>query len=166
MAIQDIDPDEFQEIIKTDTITAAIFTQDAIKKYEDELDKSIVIKVEGMELHLVGYGILGKRDESTKANMYLKINQELGQLQFAVSDHDDAEQVRQELFPIISNFATLAGLTLIDVRSVAAEALGMIKREKGVTTNEELMEIMKQESGSEENCCEITMKPEVDQYAL
>lgn len=149
MSIQDMNPIMFREIIETDTIRTAILTPEAIEKYKTQLDNCITITVEGMQLRLNGFNKLVKRDGTRQASMYVKVKPELGQLQYAVSDHNDAEQVRQEIFPALIDMANQTGLILIDVRAVATESIGSLKRAKGVTTIEELKEILAKEAGGE-----------------
>jgi hypothetical protein len=65
---------------------------------------------------------------------------------FAVSDHDDANQALKEIFPGLVNIANRAGLQLVDVRAAATEGLGSLKRAKGVTDTDALMEILAEEA--------------------
>lgn len=87
-----------------------------------------------MELKLNGFKKLKKQGGTRQAVMYVKVNPELAQLLYAVSEHDDAEQVRQEIFPALIDIANQTGLILVDVRAVATESIGSLKREKGVQT--------------------------------
>lgn len=140
-----MDPKYIREIIETDTVKTAILTPEAVENYKDQLDGCTVIKVEGMELRLNGFNKLKKQDGTRQAVMYVKVNPELGQLLYAVSDHNDAEQVRQEIFPALINMANQTGLILVDIRAVAAESIGSLKRAKNVTTTEELKDILTEE---------------------
>lgn len=142
MAIADLDPTEIREIIETDTVRTGVFTPEAVEKYKEQLDNCTAITVEGFELRLNGFNVLRKEDGTRQATMYLKVNPELGQLLYAVSDHDDAEQVYQEIFPALINMANQTGLILVDVRAVATESIGSLKRAKNVTSTEELKEIL------------------------
>ena len=132
MSIQNIDPVDIKEIIETDTVRTGVFTPEATEKYKEQLDGCTAITVEGMQLKLVRFDILKKRNGTRKAVMYVKVNPELGQLLYAVSDHSDAEQVREEIFPALINMANQTGLVLVDVRAVATESIGSLKRAKGV----------------------------------
>ena len=142
MTITDMDPKEIREIIETGTVRTAILTPEAVEKYKDQFDGCTVITVEGMTMRLNGFKALRRCDGTRQARMYVKAVPELGQLLYAVSDHDDAEQVRQEIFPGLINMANQTGLILVDIRAVAAESIGSLKRAKGVTTTEELKEIL------------------------
>ena len=89
-----MDPKEIREITKTGTVRTAILTPEAVEKYKDQFDGCTVITVEGMTIRLNGFKALRRCDGTRQAIMYVKVVPELGQLLYAVSDHDDAEQVR------------------------------------------------------------------------
>ncbi|MBC2746210.1 MAG: hypothetical protein HF975_04240 [ANME-2 cluster archaeon] len=146
--IDDLDPEDILDYVETDIVKTALLTKKATEKYKEQLDDTEncdTIKVEGMELVLYGFDKIQSKTGTRNAIMYMKPNFELGQLLYAVSDHDDAEQVQQELLPVLINIANCAGQKLIDVRAVATESWGSVKRAKGVTTNRELTDLLKKQ---------------------
>lgn len=146
MPITDPDPNEIREIIETDDVKTTVLTPQAVQKYTKQIENCTAITVEGMDMRLNGFQELSKEDGSREAVMYVKVNPELGQLQYAVSDHDDATQVYQEIYPALVDMANQTGLILIDVRAVAAESIGSLKRAKGVTDTKKLIEILEKEA--------------------
>jgi hypothetical protein len=151
MAISDMDQDDIKEIVETDTVKTAILRPEAAKKFNPDMENCTFITVEGLKLALNGFDELKRRDGSIQASMYIKINTDLGQLLYAVSDHDDANQALKEIFPGLVNIANQTGLQLVDVRAVATEGLGSLKRTKGVTDTGALMEILAEEAKDTRN---------------
>jgi hypothetical protein len=146
MAIDDMDQEDIKEIVETDTVKTAILRPEAAKKFNPDLENCTFITVEGLDLALNGFDELKRRDGSIQASMYIKINTDLGQLLYAVSDHDDANQALKEIFPGLVDIANQAGLQLVDVRAVTAEGVGSLKRAKGVTDTDALMGILAEEA--------------------
>lgn len=146
MPITELDPNEIREIIETDDVKTAVLTPQAVEKYKKQIENCTAITVEGMNLRLNGFQEFSKEDGSCEAVMYLKINPELGQLQYAVSDHDDAAKIYRAIYPALVDMANQAGLILVDVRAVAAESIGSLKRAKGVTDTKKLIEILENEA--------------------
>jgi hypothetical protein len=146
MAIDDMDQEDIKEIVETDTVKTAILRPEAAKKFNPDLENCTFITVEGLKLALNGFDELKRKDGTVKASMYIKINPDLGQLLYAVSDHDDANQALKEIFSGLVNIANQAGLQLVDVRAVTTEGLGSLKRVKGVTDTDALMDILSEDA--------------------
>ena len=146
MTIDQLNPKGIREIIETDTVTTAVMTKEAAidlkKVFEGEGD---TIHIEGMEMQLFGFNKLKQKDGSLEGTLYLKINPELGQLLYATSDGKDADKILADILPELENMSSKLGLQLVNVLTVAVESIGSLKREKGVTSTEDLMKILEQE---------------------
>lgn len=146
MTIADIDPGNIKEIIETDSVKTAVMTREAatdiMERYEG---KGHIIHIEGMEMQLFNFHKLKKKDGSFKGALYVKINPDLGQILYATSDDKDADQILKDIMPALENMSTKTGLQLVNIRTVAVESIGSLKREKGVTRIDELAKILEQE---------------------
>lgn len=152
MDIEGIDPTQIREVIESDTVRAAVLTRKATKEMEDKCKGCISITLEGdMKLQLHGFDKLVKKDQKYNAEMYIKVSPEQGQLLYATSNGSDADKVYAELLPALIDMANKTGLQLVDVRAVATESLGILKRSKGVTTTNELTDVLEVESKEEDN---------------
>ena len=146
MAIDQINPKHIKEVIETDSVKTAVMTREAaIKIKEDFEGQGDTIHVEGMEMQLFGFDKIEKRDESIEGTLYLKINPELGQLQYATSDDKGADKILEDITPTLENMSKNSGLQLVNIRTVAVESIGSLKREKGVTSIQDLTKILEQE---------------------
>lgn len=146
MTIADIDPSTIKEIIETDTVKTAVMTREAALDMKERFEgQGEIIHIEGMEMQLLNFHKLKKKDGSFKGALYVKINPDLGQILYATSDDKDADQVLMDIIPALENMSNKTGLQLVNIRTVATESLGSLKRDKGVTTTPELMKIMEQE---------------------
>jgi hypothetical protein len=141
-----MDPSTIKEIIETDTVKTAVMTREAAIDMKERFEgQGETIHIEGMEMQLLNFHKLKKKDGSFKGVLYVKINTDLGQIIYATSDDKDADQVLKDIMPALENMSNKTGLQLVNIRTVATESLGSLKREKGVTTTPELMKIMEQE---------------------
>lgn len=146
MTIEQMDPKCIKEIIETDTIKTAIMTREAAMELKERYEgQGEIVHIEGMEMQLFNFHKLQKKDGSLKGALYIKINPDLGQILYTTSDDKDADKVLMDIMPALENMSNKTGLQLVNIRTVAMESLGSLKREKGVTTTPELMKIMEQE---------------------
>jgi len=146
MAIDQINPKHIKEVIETDSVKTAVMTREATIKIKEYFEgQGDTIHIEGMEMQLFGFDKIEKRDESIEGTLYLKINPELGQLQYATSDDKGADKILEDITPALENMSKNSGLQLVNIRTVAVESIGSLKREKGVTSIQDLTKILEQE---------------------
>ena len=146
MTIEQLDPKAIKEIIEIDTVKTAVMTREAAIDLNESLKgKGDVIHIEGMEMQLLNFQKLRKKDGSLKGTLYLKVNPCLGQILYATSDDKDADKIIIDLMPALEDMSKKTGLQLVNIRTVATESLGSLKRDKGVTTTHDLMKVMEQE---------------------
>lgn len=143
MTIAELDPNDIKEIIETDSMITAVMNPDVAKKYIENIEDCEKITFEGMDLRLNGFDKIVK--DGSEGVLFFKINLQLGQFMYATSDKPGSDEILAHFMPQFIKGSGETGLKLVDVRAVATESLGSMKRAKGVTTTEALLEIMKKE---------------------
>lgn len=143
MTIKEMDPDDFVEFVESDSIVTGLLKPEALNKYIHDPDKMDKIMVEGMELRLNGFHKIVK--DGSEGILFIKINLELGQFLYTSSDNPGSEEILAHFMPQFMAASEQTGLALVDVRTVATESLGSMKRVKGVTSTEDLMNVLAKE---------------------